>query len=273
MSDYIFQVKTVQTSVFKTLIEALKDILTDGNIDLGAGNSQNEDESEKGTIKIVALDPTQTVMVHLKLEGKYFEEYYCEKRTIIGVSMINLYKLIRTMTNNDILTLYITREDPNKLGIKIENSDKNQVTHYKLNLMDLTHSEVNIPPQSFDNVITMLSSDFQKICRDMSNLSDTIEITNVKNKLEFSCEGEFANQKTVLTEHIGLQFERQSDGFDIIQGFYNLKHLVLFTKCTNLSQNVQMFLKNDYPLIIQYTVGSLGFLKLALAPQVKENNI
>ena len=71
MSDYIFQVKTVQTSVFKTLIEALKDILTDGNIDLGAGNSQNEDENEKGTIKIVALDPTQTVMVHLKLEGKF----------------------------------------------------------------------------------------------------------------------------------------------------------------------------------------------------------
>jgi len=271
-NGYIFEVKTVQTNVIKTLFEALKEILTECNIDMMAGNSEDNDENKRGYIKMIAMDPTQTIFVHLKLEGKYFENYFCKKRTVFGVNMINLYKLIRTMTNSDCLTLYMMENDTNKLGIRIENSDKNSVTHYKLNLIDLTHDEMEVPNQAFDSVITMPSADFQKICRDMAILSDTIEIINIQNKLEFSCKGEFADQRTVLTEYGELQFNGSSDNFEVIQGYYNLKHLVSFTKCTNLSQTVQLFLKNNFPLIIQYRVGSLGYLKLALAPKANSNN-
>ena len=35
----------------------------------------------------------------------------------------------------------------------------------------------------------MPSSDFQKICRDMHNLSDAIEIKSVGQQLYFSCKG------------------------------------------------------------------------------------
>ena len=45
-----------------------------------------------------------------------------------------------------------------------------------------------------------------------------------------------------------------------------LKYLTLFTKCTNLCNNIQLYIKNDYPLIIQYTIASLGIIKLCLAP-------
>jgi len=45
-----------------------------------------------------------------------------------------------------------------------------------------------------------------------------------------------------------------------------LKHLVLFTKCTNLCPAIEIYLKNDYPLIIRYTVANLGEVKLVLAP-------
>ena len=271
-SENIMELKTVQTSVFKQLIEALKDILTDVNFEFNKGHCDAENDSDKGSVKIVAMDPTQTILVHLKLDGKHFEEYYCKQRTIVGISMINFYKLIKTINNNnDCLSLYINENDTNKLGIKIENSDKNSVTNYKINLMDLSHEEVSIPPQSFDNVITMPSSDFQKVCRDMSILTDELEIKNISNKLIFSCIGEFAAQETVFSENGGLTFSGGSEKYDIIQGYYNLKHLVLFTKCTNLSHNVQLFMKNDFPLIIQYRVGSLGYLKLALAPKIHNN--
>ena len=58
---------------------------------------------------------------------------------------------------------------------------------------------------------------------------------------------------------------------EIYQGVFNLKYLVMFTKCTNLSSVVELYLKNDYPLIIQYSVGSLGLIKLCLAPQQTDN--
>jgi hypothetical protein len=106
------ELKTVQTSVFKQLIEALKDILTDVNFEFNKGHCDAENDSDKGSVKIVAMDPTQTILVHLKLDGKHFEEYYCKQRTIVGISMINFYKLIKTINNKRIVIktrLQITR--------------------------------------------------------------------------------------------------------------------------------------------------------------------
>ena len=52
------------------------------------------------------------------------------------------------------------------------------------------------------------------------------------------------------------------------KGVFALKHLVLFSKCTNLCASIELYLKNDYPLIIEYMVASLGEIKLCLAPKV-----
>ena len=121
------------------------------NIEFNKGSSDAEKEEDKGYIKIVAMDSSQTILVHLRLEGGRFESYNCKKRLIVGVSMMYFHKLIKTISNNnDCLTLYISENDPNKLGIKIDNSDKNSVTHYKLNLMDIKYEEVSIPPQNYN---------------------------------------------------------------------------------------------------------------------------
>lgn len=250
-------VKTVQASAFRTLIEALKDILQDVNI-----------EFDETGIKIVAMDVSHTVLVHLKLDSNSFEHYYCKKKNIIGVNMTNFFKLIKSMSNNDTLTLFVSESDTNRLGIKIENCEKNSVTNYKLNLLDLNDEGIQIPPASFDSVITMPSSDFQKLCRDMSGLTDTLELKSVDNLLILSCKGDFCTQETKLGQtNNGMTFVKNNNPNDIVQGYFSLKHLVLFTKCTNLCNSIEMYLKNNYPLIISYSVASLGNIKLCLAPQ------
>ena len=60
--------------------------------------------------------------------------------------------------------------------------------------------QIQIPPTVFESVITLPSSDFQKICRDMVNISDEIEIKAVDNSLILTCKGEFAEQETVIGE-------------------------------------------------------------------------
>ena len=57
--EYIFELKTVQSSAVRILVEALKEILTDANIELDTQG-----------IKIMTMDPTHTVLVHLKLSFK-----------------------------------------------------------------------------------------------------------------------------------------------------------------------------------------------------------
>lgn len=259
MSEKIMELKTVQTNAFKTLTEALKEILTDANI-----------EFTDSAMKIITMDPTQTILVHLKLEKDNFESYYCKHKIFIGVNMLNFFKLIRTLTNNDALTLFIEEGNTNLLGIRIENGEKNSLTTYYLNLIEVDEASYQIPPAQFESIITMPSGEFNKICRDMINLADIIEIKSVGSQLIFSCKGEFASQETIIGEtNNGLNFVKSTTEDNIIQGYYNLKHLVLFTKCTNLCNSIEMYMKNNFPIVIKFSVGSIGSLKLALAPKIE----
>lgn len=258
---YKLELKTVQSSIFRILIEALKEILPDTNIEFNS----------KG-IRIITMDLSHTVLVHLRLDGSQFEHYHCPEKIVVGVNMLNMFKLVKTMNNNETLTLFITQADPSRLGIRIENGEKNTVTNFKLNLLDLDEEEIEVPPAQFSSVINIPSSDFQKICRDMSNLSNLIEIKSVDNQLVFTCRGDFAQQETIMGENTnGISYVEKQNSYDIIQGVFSLKHLVLFTKCTNLCNGIQMFLENDYPLIISYQVGSLGEIKFCLAPKKTTN--
>ena len=254
MENTVFEIKTIQSSIIKTLIEALKEILNDTVIEIN-----NE------CIKIVTMDNSHIILVHLKLFAEKFEYYTCNKPISIGINMLNFYKIIKTVNNNDVLTLFIYQNNLNQLGIKIENMEKNTKTTYFLNLLDLNNDQFEIPEVEFNSVITLPSNDFQKLMRDMNNIADFVEIKNVDNKFILTCEGDFCSQETVLSDNDLVIISGNNN--DIIQGNFNLKYLVLFTKCTNLSNTVELYLKNDYPLIIKYTVASIGSIKLCLSPQ------
>jgi proliferating cell nuclear antigen len=260
--NYIVNIKTIQATIFKQVIDALKDILMDVNLEI----------DETG-LKIIAMDNTHVVLIHLKLEAEKFEEYFCSKKTYVGVNMLKLHMLIKTIGTNDLLNLYIEKDDPNKLGIKITNNEKNVETNYKLSTIDIDVLDVTIPPVDFTTTITMPSSYLQKIIRDMHNISEYIEIRNVEKSLILKCKGDFCSQETKLgsekSQNIVIQKNKEDDNLEqeIIQGVFSLKYLLIFTKCTNLCPSVEIYLKNSYPIILRYSIASLGEIKLCLAQQ------
>jgi proliferating cell nuclear antigen len=257
--NYALEIKTVQSSVFKILIEALKEILTDTVVEI----------NDNG-LKIVALDNTHVILIHLHMDANKFEHYHCDAPRKIGINMLNFYKIIKTINSNDTLTLFMKRNDHNHLCIEIENREKNSRTTYKLNLLDLDNTKLEIPAASFNSVITLPSTDFQKLCRDMHNLAEFVEIKTINKELILTCKGDFCSQETVMRDSDNVTVEHEKSSMDIVQGVFNLKFLCLFTKATNLSKMVELYLKNDYPLIVRYSVASLGEIKMCLAPQSKD---
>ena len=252
---YVLELRTVQSASIMILTEALRDILNDVCL-----------EFDETGLKLVTMDTNHVVLIHLKLDSCKFEYFHCENRIVVGVNMLNLYKLIRTINSNDTLTLFIESSDMNHLGIKIENGDKNTKTTYKLNLLDLDNQKISIDPAEFNTVITLPSVDFQKIIRDMNNIAESVEIKNIGTQLILSCKGDFCSQETILADNEnGSTIVSKKN--EIVQGVFNLKYLSLFTKCTNLCTAVELYLKNDYPIIVQYQVSSLGQCKLVLAPE------
>ena len=60
--DYHINIKTEQAGAFRILIEALKEILTEGNLIF-----------DENGIKLMAMDSTHSILIHMKLDADNFE--------------------------------------------------------------------------------------------------------------------------------------------------------------------------------------------------------
>ena len=330
----IIEIKIVQSSVFKTLIEVLKEIIVAVNFEFIPSqkikDKNNVVQVINGGIKMLAMNAQKTVLVCLKLNANEFPFFNCQKYHKIGVNLQQLFKLLKIMTGGETLILEIDDDDINNLLIRIENADKKKVTINKLKLMDIKKETININTVQFDSFMTIPSNDFHKICRDMSNIADEIEIINIANEIRFKCNGTFASQETILTESDDIkisntnkliilkdhdthqkvnstqnndeqddeqdenQAEEQDENQDeeqdenqdeeqenveiikqssqqIAQGKFDLKNLTSFAKCSGFGGNVELYLKNDYPIFIKYYVANMGCVYLCLSPCEDKN--
>ena len=87
------------------------------------------------------------------------------------------------------LRLCVNEKDRDNLIIKIENKDKQRESLYHMRLFDVKDEIEKIPDIEFPSVMTMPSSDFQRLCRDMAEFSKLLEIKNVDNVLKLSGKG------------------------------------------------------------------------------------
>jgi proliferating cell nuclear antigen len=295
-SAYVVEIKTVQALAFKALFEGLKELLTDVPLEIDASG-----------IRLSALDTSHVVLTNVRLSADRFDYYHVsEERIRIGINVLQLCKLLRSVSNSDTLTLFM-EDAAGNLGIRIESRERNAKTVFNLNLLDLPDEE-SCPitgSASFDDIVILDSGDMQRLCRDMNAIADSVEIRIVRGEVTFSCKGEFCTQETVLYNmkddgcgsgyeggdqrgkrgpggprgdasspqppdgpHGGMQPYSPSD--EIQHGIFSLKFMTHFTKFGALSDVVEILLRNNFPLCVRYNVASLGELKLAIAPQLPD---
>ena len=261
-NNNVLTIKTVQIAPFRTLMAALKDILLETNITF-----------KPDGVRIINMDKSHTILAYLHLEAENFEFYECKQdKIIIGVNMSHLFKLINSIENDDTLTIYIENSDyvdgiVSHLALKFENGEIKQCKTQKLKLIEPEQEELEYPNVTFSSTINLPSGDFQKIIRDLSYISDKLEIESVGNELIFRCSGQFASAEIHRAESDGsMEFILKPDSSKIIHGAFSLKNLGYFIKCTNLCNQIEMYLENDLPLVVKYNVASLGTIHLCLAP-------
>ena len=244
--------KTIQASALKSVFEVLKDIINDVNVYFDAQG-----------VHILTLDTARVTLVHMTLGAENFEEYDCPTTITAGLNMTNMYKLLKTISGADTLTIDVTDRD--YMDIQIENLTKKSLTNFKLKLLDINEDMLDLPDVNMDVITTMPAVDLQRISRDMGNLASEIDIWRYADKLDVSCRGDFANQQTVI------EFP-ENIGHDRTGGTFSLKYINLFTKATNMCSSVQLMqasASTDMPIVFRYTIANLGDLKFYLAPKIE----
>jgi proliferating cell nuclear antigen len=242
---------TIQASAIKSTFEVLKDILNDVNIYF----------RPKG-MYIVTLDNARTSLIDMFLAADNFEEYHCDQEEIIaGINISNTFKLLKTITNNDVLKIEINSKE--YMDIEITSESKRTSTKFQLKLLDINESHIEVPDVIMTSNTILPSADFQRLCRDMSNIGSEIEITRNGKELRLRCEGDFANQETSI--------ECPEDSQEI-KGLYSLKYLNIFTKATSMCASVQIMQEEGNRfLILKYNVANLGEVKFYLATKVSDD--
>jgi proliferating cell nuclear antigen len=242
---------TVQASAIKSTFEVLKDILNDVNIYF-----------KPDGMSIVTLDTARTSLIDMHLAAENFEEYSCTEAIDTGVNVTNMYKLLKTITSNDVLIISINCKE--FMNIEIHSEQKKTCTKFALKLLDINENQIEVPEMSMTMNTPMPAVDFQRICRDMANIGEEIEITRSKKTLRFLCKGDFADQDTVI--------ECTEDSPEM-SGVYSLRYMNIFTKATSMCATVQIMQERENRfLILKYNVANLGDLKFYLATKVSEDH-
>tara|TARA_X000001036_G_scaffold436690_2_gene480360 strand:+ start:1254 stop:2066 length:813 start_codon:yes stop_codon:yes gene_type:complete len=261
--NYSVNVQTVQATSIKVLFDSLKDILTDVNIHF----------TSSGTMWIKAMDSSHVALIYLCLESENFETFYVSAPDIVcGVNMTSLSKLIKTITPQDTVSFKMRGTANDKLEICISNSAKNSQSISILNLLDINEDTYEVPDVKYNSVIKIPASDFQKNCRDLSSIGETVKITSKSDEICFEVKGDFASQCIKVGVSGGGIIQSVHEGKDVSEEF-SLKYLNMFTKSTNLGSIVELYFAKNRPMIALYKVGNLGRIQYALAPKISEDDL
>ena len=269
--ERIFEIKTLKSMILKSLFETIKPYIKETNIVIN-----------KDGLKISTMDPSKVSLTYIKLDAKKFESYYCEKPVIVGIDTNVLFKTIKSANRRETITFYMNKNDEDNLGIELADPFMGKVKDYKVPMLALDEKVINIPEMSFDYVINIPSTHFQQIIKDIQLLEGkVVEIKSLSKQLIFSCSDGLASFKTAISEIDdnlnkdqkalleqngeiirSVKFEKSYD--KIVQGRYKLSHLMNFIKASHLCDNMNILLKNDKPLILEYFVADLVIMLFLL---------
>lgn len=239
------ELKTIQANAFRTLFEVLKDILNDVNLVF----------DEKG-VHLSTLDISHVTFIDMHLLSDGFESYTCPHRILAGMNILNTFKVFKTITGNDILTLKMRDENPTTLDFCIENTQKKTTSSFQMKLLELNDDTYERPSLAMDVHTIVQSTVFQKIIREMSNFADTVSIRRWKNKLTFRCDGDSIQQETDI--------ECPDTDVDIT-GVYSLKYINMFIKATGICSNIEIAHSSLGPISFKYSIANLGDVTFFLA--------
>ena len=251
----IVLMRTSQCLQFKALLECLKELLTEVNMEF----------VENKGLRLVAIDPGNVAMVHLEVNA--IEYFYAEGTVTAGLDMAFLYKMIRCMSSGDLMTWKIFEDEPHVMCIELANSDRRTMTTNKLKLLDLEEVNISIPPVEYQRVVSMPSSDLAKYVREMVTISNIISVKGTKETLEFFAEGKMASSHIIVRPtSAGLNWRHETNS-EAIEGKFLVKYVDKFVK-VSVDTSVELFLKQGFPLVFRYEL-VIGTLRFVIAPVVE----
>lgn len=118
------------------------------------------------------MDNSHVALVSMMLNADAFSPYRCDRTVALGINLLSLTKVLRAAQNEDILTLK-AEDSPDVVNLMFESSETDRLSEYDIKLMDIDQEHLAIPETDYAATVSMPSAEFQRICRDLNQLSES----------------------------------------------------------------------------------------------------
>ncbi|CAG9316636.1 unnamed protein product [Blepharisma stoltei] len=245
--------------ILKKIIEAIKELVSEVNLEV----------TSEG-LSIQAMDASHVALVVLSLRAEQFEEYRCDRPQTLGVSIGNLAKLMKIAGNDDSITLR-AEDDANILTLTFTGKNNERVSEFNLNLLTLDSEHLGIPEQDYSAVMKMSSAEFSRICRELTQITDTLNLAVDKEAAKFAVSGDIGAGSITMRPNDSDKAEEKMflRATEPVSMAFALRYLNLFNKAASLSDEVTLSLSPEVPVVLQFGF-DLGELKYFLAPKIAE---
>ncbi len=277
-TEKLFEIKTIKCNILKVLFESLKSIVSEANLII----------SNDG-IKICKLDNLNTILIYAKLERDQFEIFNVntEDPIILGIDIINMFRILKIANINETLEMSMTNSQRGKsLTITFHNViEEKSTTSVEIELLNLNILNEQIPKIEFNSELSISSNYFQRTMKKLQSLGAIhVIIVNTENELKFTAHEsklgknaeivfyneniEVSSKKKVQQPKRNLknmQLQVKNCNQAIVSGIFKVEDLLHISKASSLCNVVKIYLKNDYPIILEYDISSLGSLKFLVS--------
>ena len=90
----MLELRLVQGSLLKKVMDSIKDLVNDANFDCSATG-----------FSLQAMDSSHVALVALLLRSEGFEHYRCDRNISMGMNLGNMAKMLKCAGNDDIITI------------------------------------------------------------------------------------------------------------------------------------------------------------------------
>jgi proliferating cell nuclear antigen len=259
----MFEARMTQGGMLKKITEAMKDLVTEANFDCSATG-----------ISLQAMDSSHVSLVALLLRAEGFDHFRCDRQISLGINLGSMGKVLKCCNNDDIVTLKAD-DNADSMTFMFENQSQDRISDFELKLMDIDSEHLGIPDTDYKSTIKLPANEFQRICRDLSILGDTVTIAVGKDGVKFSVTGEMGSGNMTIRQNTSVDTKEDEqvtiEMEEPVTLNFALRYLNFFTKATPLSGSVVLCLSKDVPLVVEYRMEDLGHIRFYLAPKIEDD--
>ncbi len=251
----IFKAKTNEGHHLKVLSELLQNNIKTASFEIDSDG-----------IRLRMTDSHRRILINLELASENFQVYKFKgsSKMNIGLNLNHFHKMLKSIKKKDSIELFIDSKNSTDLGIKVVPREKNRITHSTVKIQTIQNTYMELPT-GYDKPVIVPSIEYQKMCKDMNNIGNTIRVIAKGFQVEFKCHTANVYSRSSFFGEIGDEDDDEEEDIEAKVEYdqdFDTEQLTRIIKISGLSSNMQIYPKEGRPLLFKSLIGSLGTIAI-----------